>query len=138
MMNGEDRWTASSMSRHGQDSLQIDCRSRGLEIAAQVAARRISNVISHANRSRVMYAIVDLGPELTSAIGTAVAKLPSEGGVIEVAIHPDLATDELEPELIRDEWLRLASATSSATTPLQRSSRCQGDRWKGSSKASAA
>ncbi len=103
MIDGKDRQAANSMSGHGLPSQPTAGRSRGLEIAAQVAARRISNVILQANRSRVMYAIVDLGPELTSAIGAAVAKLSSNTEVIEVAIHPDLAMDGLKPELIRDE-----------------------------------
>ena len=102
-MNDEDRQAANTTPRHDRPSQRTDGRSPGLEIAAQVAARRISNVIAQANRSRVMYAIVDLGPELTSAIGAAVAKLPSETGIIEVAIHPDLAIDGLEPELIKNE-----------------------------------
>ena len=50
-----------------------------------------------------MYAIVDLGPELSSAIGRAVAKLPGETGVIEIAIHPDLAVDGLESALVKNE-----------------------------------
>ena len=48
---------------------------KALELAAQVAARRISNVIANENGSRVMYAIVDLGCELTSAIARTLAAL---------------------------------------------------------------
>lgn len=72
---------------------------KALELAAQVAARRISNVIANENGSRVMYAIVDLGCELTSAIARTLAERSREGARIEVAIHPELAIDALDAEL---------------------------------------
>ena len=80
-----------------QESLST--KAEAMQLAAQVAARRISNVISQANGSRVMYAIVDVGRELTSAIGLALADLSSTYAKVEVAIHPELAVDGLEPKL---------------------------------------
>ena len=74
-------------------------QSKALELAAQVTAKRISNVISYENGSRVMYAIVDLGSELTSAIGMALAELSRDAARVEVAIHPELAIDGLDHEL---------------------------------------
>ena len=70
------------------------------ELVGSVAESRISDVIKNANGSRVVYAIVDLDAELTSAIGTAIATTPLKGGKkIEVAIHQDLAIDDLAREL---------------------------------------
>ena len=77
--------------------------SRALELAAQVTAKRISQKIADANGSRVMYAIVDLAPALTSAIGKSLAGLSRDGARIEVAIHPDLADDGLDEKLRTDE-----------------------------------
>ena len=73
--------------------------SRALELAAQVAAKRISQRIGNANGSRVMYAIVDLDAALTCAIGKAVAALSRDDARIEVAIHPELAVDGLDKDL---------------------------------------
>ena len=70
-----------------------------MALAAQVTAKRISNVISSETGSRVVYAIVDLGTELTSAIGHAVAELSRGDARIEVAIHPDLAASRLDKRL---------------------------------------
>ena len=70
-----------------------------LELAAQVTAKRISQKIASANGSRVVYAIVDLEPALTSAIATALSELSRDGARIEVAIHPELAIDGLDEKL---------------------------------------
>ena len=77
--------------------------SRALDLASRVAARRIWNVISNENGARVMYAIVDLGSGLTSAIAMALAERSREGARIEVAIHPELAADGLDAELQTNE-----------------------------------
>ena len=77
----------------------MSTESRALELAARVTARRISKVISNENGSRVMYAIVDLGSALTSAIGRELAECSHEDARIEVAIHPELAVDGLDDEL---------------------------------------
>ena len=76
-----------------------EIESKALELAAQVAAKRISQRIGNANGSRVMYAIVDLDAGLTSAIGKALATLSRHGARIEVAIHPELAVDGLDENL---------------------------------------
>ena len=76
-------------------------QSKALELAAQVTAKRISNVISYENGSRVMYAIVDLGSGLTSAIGMALAELSRDAARVEVAIHPELAVDGLDDDPAR-------------------------------------
>ena len=81
----------------------MSIESRGVELAARVTARRISNVVSNENGSRVMYAIVDLGSALTCAIGSALAERSREGARIEVAIHPELAVDGLDAELQTNE-----------------------------------
>ena len=80
-----------------------DIPSSAMALAGQVTARRISNVISSENGSRIVYAIVDLGSDLTSAIGLAVAELSRENARIEVAIHPDLATSAVGKELQTDQ-----------------------------------
>ena len=70
------------------------------ELVGNIAETRIFDVIKNANGSRVVYAIVDLDADLTSAIGIAVARNPLYGmKKIEVAIHQDLAIDELSREL---------------------------------------
>ena len=46
------------------------------ELVGGVVEARIYDVIKHANGSRVVYAIVDLDADLTSAIGMAVATIP--------------------------------------------------------------
>ena len=70
-----------------------------LGLAARVAARRIFDVIATEDGARVMYAIVDLGAALTSAIAEALAGGSREHGRIEIAIHPELAVGALAPEL---------------------------------------
>ena len=82
-----------------RESQPMSVEARALELAARVTVRRISNVISHEKRSRVMYALVDLGSALTSAIGRALADRSREDAKIEVAIHPELAIDGLSDEL---------------------------------------
>ena len=82
-----------------RESQPMGIESRALELAARVTVRRISNVISHEKRSRVMYALVDLGRALTSAIGRALAERSREDAKIEVAIHPELAVDGLSDDL---------------------------------------
>ena len=82
-----------------RESQPMSVEARALELAARVTVRRISNVISHEKRSRVMYALVDLGSALTSAIGRALADRSREDAKIEVAIHPELAVDGLSDEL---------------------------------------
>ena len=81
------------------ESTTTGTQARALQLAARVTARRISKVISNENGSRVMYAIVDLGDALTSAIGKALAERSLEGAKIEVAIHPELAVDGLDETL---------------------------------------
>lgn len=76
---------------------------KALDLVARVAARRISSVISHENGARVMYAIVDLGRELTSAIAGELAKRSHDGAKIEVAVHPQLAADWLDAELRKND-----------------------------------
>ena len=68
-----------------------------------VVSDRISDVIKWSAGSRVLYAIVDLGPEMTSAIGRSVSNITPEYGRVEVAIHSDLAIEDLEPELRSDD-----------------------------------
>ena len=87
------------MMAANQEQIHAEARSRALALIAQVAAQRISNVILNESGSRVMYAIVDLGRELTSAIGEELAKFSHEGARIEVAIHPELAVSGLDEAL---------------------------------------
>lgn len=73
-------------------------------LIAGVVRERIENVIDSARGARVVYAVVDLGIGLTSAIGRAVSEIrlphPSR---IEVAIHPDLADDSVAECLLSDD-----------------------------------
>ena len=73
------------------------------ELAGRVVAARVAKVIKDADGARVVYAIVDLGKELTSAIGRTVAKIPLTTGKVEVAIHSELAVHGLEQEFLSDE-----------------------------------
>ena len=81
------------------ESVGTGAKGKALQLAARVTARRISKVVSNENGSRVMYAIVDLGAALTSAIGKALAERSPEGARIEVAIHPELAVDGFDEAL---------------------------------------
>ena len=79
-------------------------RDRAPYLVGSVVEARIYEVIKHANGSRVVYAIVDLDRELTSAIGMQVATIPLDSNSkIEVAIHPELAIDGLEQELLTND-----------------------------------
>lgn len=64
----------------------------------EVVATRLSAVIEEANGSRVVYAMADLGKEVTCSIGTRLATMAVPGGRIDVAIHPELATEEFRRE----------------------------------------
>ena len=82
-----------------QNAEAKDSQAKAMALAAQVTAKRISSVISSENGARVMYAIVDLGSDLTSAIGKALAELSRDDARIEVAIHPELAINGLDKTL---------------------------------------
>lgn len=74
------------------------------ELISGVVLSRISRVIDDSRGARVVYAVVDLGPEVTSAIGAEVSALhPNLGGVVKVAIHSDLAVSNLDSSLISDD-----------------------------------
>ena len=79
-------------------------------LIGEIVAARLSSILEEAGGSRVVYAMVDLGKEVTSAIGEHVSRHPrSSEGRIEVAIHPELATDWLSPQLVSTEsatWFR--------------------------------
>ena len=78
-------------------------------LLAGVVKDRVERVIQQAQGARVVYAIVDLGKQMTSAIGEAVATIrPNRGqiedrGRIEVAIDHELARDGLDPSLLSDD-----------------------------------
>lgn len=73
-------------------------------LLARIVRERIENVIHSARGDRVVYAVVDLGIGLTSAIGRAVSeiRLPHPSRV-EVAIHPDLADDRIAECILSDD-----------------------------------
>lgn len=73
-------------------------------LLASVVRERIETVIRNARGDRVVYAVVDLGIRLTSAIGQAVSaiRLP-EHKRVEVAIHPDLADDTIDERILSDD-----------------------------------
>lgn len=79
-------------------------------LIGDIVAVRLSSILEEAGSSRVVYAMVDLGKEVTSAIGEHVSKCSrSPDGRIEVAIHPDFATKGLSPQLVSREsatWFR--------------------------------
>lgn len=69
-----------------------------MELIGRIAADRISEIVENERNGRVVYAIVDIPAEVTSAIALELAKLEHLG--IQVAIHPDLATDDLPRRLV--------------------------------------
>ena len=71
-------------------------------LVGRVVKDRLKGVIRDAQGARVVYAIVDLGPDLTSAIGRAVAEISSKKLPLEVAIHSSLAVG-LPKTLISDD-----------------------------------
>ncbi len=79
-------------------------------VVGEIVAKRLSSVIEAARGSRVVYAMVDLGKEVTCAIGQNVSRLQETiSGRIEVAIHPDLATEQLPRKLVSTDaatWFR--------------------------------
>ena len=76
-------------------------------LLARVVCTRIENVLQDAGGNRVVYAIVDLGTRLTSAIVRDVAAIRSLRGRVEVAIHPSLA----EPDLLNSGLSSMDMAT---------------------------
>lgn len=82
-----------SKTRDSQAAETPPCDARLL--LAEVVTTRIESVIRSAGGARVIYAIVDLGPYLTSTIGQSLSTIQHNGSRVEVAIHPELAvTDE--------------------------------------------
>ena len=79
-------------------------------LVGEVVGTRLEAIIKAASGSRVVYAMVDLGRDVTCAIGQYVSRLQGLGeGQIEVAIHPDLATEWLSSRLRSTEaatWFR--------------------------------
>ena len=79
-------------------------------LVGEVVGTRLEAVIRAASGSRVVYAMVDLGRDVTCAIGQYVSHIEGCGnGQIEVAIHPDLATKWLSPQLLSTDaatWFR--------------------------------
>ena len=102
-MKSHSENTASSKAQVQSTKPEISSPVAAVELAGRVVEARVSQVIRDANGARVVYAIVDLGTELTSAIGRAVARIPLSAGRVEVAIHSELAIDGLEPELFSDD-----------------------------------
>ena len=76
-------------------------------LLASVVRERIENVIHGSGGDRVVYAVVDLGRRLTSAIARDIAAISPEHGRVEVAIHPSLA----EPDLVERGLASLDMAT---------------------------
>lgn len=71
-------------------------------LVSRVVKDRLERVIRDAEGARVVYAIVDLGPDLTSAIGRALAEMDSKDRPLEIAIHSSLAVG-LPETLISDD-----------------------------------
>lgn len=76
-------------------------------LLARVVRTRIESVLQDARGNRVVYAIVDLGKRLTSAIVRDVAAIRPPHGRVQVAIHPSLA----EPDLVERGLSSLDMAT---------------------------
>ena len=97
-----------------------DRKSSASALIAEVVADRVGATIQQAGGSRVVYAMVDLGNDLTCAIGDQVSRLPSrEGSRIEVAIHSSLQTNWIPTRLISDEaatWFRNHTSEGVAAT----------------------
>lgn len=72
----------------------------GATLIGRIVAARMERMIERAKGARVMFAIIDLSPATTSAIATALAALRPSQGSMQVGIHPDLATPDLDPALI--------------------------------------
>lgn len=72
----------------------------GSTLIGRIAAARVERMISRAKGARVMFAIIDLSPGATSAIATAVAAIRPSSGYVQVGIHPNLATKDLDPALV--------------------------------------
>lgn len=87
--------------------------SEAAALVGQIVKDRVKKVIQNAQGARVVYAIVDLGAGLTSAIGKAVAELHPHDFQLEVAIHPSLAPG-LPDALISDD---MATRFRSHTEP---------------------
>lgn len=69
----------------------------------EIVADRLEAVILQSSDSRVLYAMVDLGNDLSCAIADCVSRLSvADGGRIHVAVHPDLATRWLSRRLVSD------------------------------------
>ncbi len=85
-------------------------------LIGEVVAARLRPVIRRAGGSRVVYAMVDLGKDVTCAVAEAVSEISvsdhnrsDDHNRIEVGIHPELATDWLSSRLRSDEaatWYR--------------------------------
>ena len=74
----------------------IGPRAGSAALLARVVRTRIEDVLQDAHGNRVVYAIVDLGTRLTSAIVRDIAAIDPRRGRVEAAIHPSLA----EPDLV--------------------------------------
>lgn len=68
-----------------------------LELIGGLAAHRIKTIVDAEPDGRIIYAIVDLSPEVTSTIGMAIHALNDPG--IEVAIHEKLAVEAVPAEI---------------------------------------
>ncbi len=73
----------------------------GSTLIGRIAAARVERMISRAKGARVMFAIIDLSPGATSAIAAAVSAIRPSSGYVQVGIHPELATDGLDPRWSR-------------------------------------
>lgn len=76
----------------------------GAALVGRIAARRVERIIARERGSRAMFAIVDLAPAMTSAIGAAVGAIsPARGGTIHVGIHPSLAAPDLPTKMVSED-----------------------------------
>jgi DNA segregation ATPase FtsK/SpoIIIE, S-DNA-T family len=74
-----------------------------LELIGQVAAHRLAEIRDTSN-GRAFYCVIGLGAEVTSAIAKAVATdAVTNGGDVEVFIHPRLVVGDVSPAAISDQ-----------------------------------
>ncbi|WP_279357269.1 FtsK/SpoIIIE domain-containing protein [Methylobacterium indicum] len=72
----------------------------GANLVGRIVAARVEELIARERGARVMFAVIDLSKEVTSAIATAVGAIRPTNGRVQVGIHPDLATADIDPSLV--------------------------------------
>ena len=68
----------------------------GAKLVGRIVGARVGELVARERGARVMFAVIDLSREVTSAIATAVGAIIPVAGRVQVGIHPDLATPDVD------------------------------------------